>query len=45
MIDVMTGLTSEEYEALNKKSLKEIEKIYVNHYQQQDDEQIEISYF
>ena len=45
MIDVMTGLTNEEYQLLLSKSEEGIEKIYINYYQQQDDEQIEICYF
>lgn len=44
LIDVMCGLTEEEYENLKEKSLKEVEKIYINAYQQQDDEQINICY-
>lgn len=45
MIDIMTGLTNEEHQLLLSKSEEDIEKIYINHYQQQDDEQIQISYF
>jgi hypothetical protein len=44
LIDLMVGLTKEEYEKLKEKSLKEVEKIYINAYQQQDDEQINICY-
>jgi hypothetical protein len=46
LIDLMVGLKKEEYEKLKeKKSLKEVEKkIYINAYQQQDDEQINICY-
>ncbi|MCI2910952.1 BH0509 family protein [Staphylococcus hominis] len=44
LIDLMVGLTKEEYENLKEKSLKEVEKIYINAYQQQDDEQINICY-
>lgn len=41
----MTGLTNEEYQLLLSKSEEEVEKTYINQYQQQEDEQIEICYF
>ncbi len=43
MIDVMTGLTNEEYQLLLSKSEEELEKIYINTSKQKDDEKITIS--
>lgn len=45
LIDIMCGLSEEEYQYLQQKDIKEVEKIYVNAYQKQDDEQIDICYF
>ncbi|CUT97034.1 conserved hypothetical protein [Staphylococcus capitis] len=45
LIDIMCGLSSEEYECLKNKDINEIEKVYRNVYQKQDDEQIQICYF
>ncbi|CDM14991.1 hypothetical protein SEB_p202457 (plasmid) [Staphylococcus epidermidis PM221] len=45
LIDLMRGLDEDEYRRLNQKDEKEIKKIYINVFQEQDDEQIEISYF
>ncbi|HDG8789427.1 TPA: hypothetical protein PBT65_001728 [Staphylococcus aureus] len=45
LIDLMRGLKRWEYEELESKDVKEIEKIYINVFQEQDDEQIQISYF
>ncbi|MGK8482363.1 BH0509 family protein [Staphylococcus epidermidis] len=44
LIDLMRGLDEDEYRRLNQKDEKEIKKIYINVFQEQDDEQIEISY-
>lgn len=45
LIDLMKGLNHAEYEALNQKDEKEVERIYINVFQEQEDEQIEICYF
>lgn len=45
MIDVMYGLSKEECNSLFTQTKDEVERIYINYYQQQDDEQIQISYF
>lgn len=45
MIDVMYGLSKEECNSLFTQAKDEVERIYINYYQQQDDEQIQISYF
>ena len=45
LIDMMSGLKEDECISLEKMSHEKVEKYYINHYQQQDDEQIQISYF
>lgn len=45
IIDVMYGLNKEECIYLFTQTKNEVERIYINYYQQQDDEQIQISYF
>ncbi|MCO6262928.1 BH0509 family protein [Staphylococcus epidermidis] len=45
MIDVMYGFSKEECNSLFTQTKDEVERIYINYYQQQDDEQIQISYF
>ena len=41
----MYGLNKEECIYLFTQTKNEVERIYINYYQQQDDEQIQISYF
>ncbi|MGC9650949.1 BH0509 family protein [Staphylococcus warneri] len=45
LIDMIQGLDQASYEVLNQKDKEEIEKIYINVFQEQEDEQIEICYF
>ncbi|MFJ6459236.1 BH0509 family protein [Staphylococcus capitis] len=45
LIDMMSGLKEDECISLEKMSYEKVEKYYINHYQKQDDEQIQISYF
>lgn len=45
IIDVMYGLNKEECIYLFTQTKNEVERICINYYQQQDDEQIQISYF
>ena len=45
MIDIMFGLSKEECNSLFIQTKDEVERIYINYYQHQDDEQIQISYF
>ncbi|WP_251522056.1 BH0509 family protein [Staphylococcus sp. Marseille-Q6910] len=44
LIDIMQGLSKEELKILNEKTVEEVETIYINVYQEQNDEQIEIAY-
>lgn len=45
LIDLMQGLDQTEYQNLKQKKEKEVEKIYINVFQEQEDKQIELSYF
>lgn len=45
LIDMMSGLKEHECNSLKEMSYEKVEKYYINHYQKQDDEQIQISYF
>lgn len=45
LIDLMQGLDQTEYQNLKQKEEKEVEKIYINVFQEQEDKQIELSYF
>lgn len=45
LIDLMQGLDQTEYQNLKQKEEKEVKKIYINVFQEQEDKQIELSYF
>lgn len=44
VMDMMIGLTDEEINNLKQKDYEEVESYYINRYQEQNDDQLEIVY-